>query len=98
MLGLGSVVILKKRDGTSFEQKLVIVDRFLLESKESPSYYQYKGIPYPYGNINKGNGVLFCNRDILHLVHEGYSDEVDSQFCKDIEAQLAKLGIKQVSV
>lgn len=97
MKGLGSIVILKKRDGSSFEQKLVIVDRFLLENKDSKNYYQYKGIPYPYGNIDKGKGVLFCDSDILHLVHEGYRDSTDIQFCEEIQKQFEKLGIKQAN-
>ncbi len=47
MLGLGSVVIIKKKDNTLMNHKVVIADRFMLENKDSKEYFQYKGIVYP---------------------------------------------------
>lgn len=98
MLALGSVVIIKKKDNTLMDNKLVIVDRFMLEKKDSKEYFQYKGVVYPMGSYQGGQGVLFNDEHIGKVVLEGYKDEYDDEFIKLIENKFKEINIKKVEV
>lgn len=95
MLGLGSVVIINKKDNTLMENKVVITDRFMLENKYSKEYFQYKGVVYPLGSYQGGQGVLFNDDHIGKIVFEGYKDEYDDEFVKVIEKKFEELDIKK---
>ncbi len=93
MLGLGTVVLLKNKDNTLMNHKIVIVERYLLKNKDSKEYYQYKGVIHPFVSYKQEGGFLFNDEFIGKIIFEGYLDEDDEKFSQAIEEQFDKMGI-----
>ncbi len=95
MLGLGTVVILEKKDKTLMDHKVVIVDRYLFETKNSKEYFQYKGVVHPFVSYKEGGGVLFNDEHVGQVIFEGYFDLKDESFCQAMEEKFEELDISK---
>ena len=78
-LSLGSIIILK-----GSVRKVMIISRGLVTVlNDSPVFFDYGAVTYPEGLV--GEQILYCNhKDVVKVVHEGYSDEDDKMMIDNI--------------
>ena len=76
---LGSVVQLKE-----FEQLVVITGRMQGRAEDEHSVMEYIGIPYPTGFQSTNEFLGFNSEQIERLVHLGYADEQELEWCKEL--------------
>lgn len=79
-LALGTVLIIK---GTS--QKVMIIQRAVtVQEKDGEKYFDYGAVMFPEGLI-KADVIYFSEEDIFEVIDEGYSDENDKIFVKQLK-------------
>lgn len=83
---LGTVVELKKEylEKIISKEKIekarfVIVNRFMINN-ESKTYFQYAGVVYPLGMLEKGQVIQFTTALIDKVVYSGYSDDQEEAY------------------
>lgn len=82
LLPLGSVVNLKKGDGT----KVVIIGRLTLtEDNGVKGYFEYSSVVYPTGIVDANQLLFFNSEDINEVFHTGFSDEQEKQLQQEIK-------------
>jgi hypothetical protein len=84
-LALGTVVVMK---GTA--QKVMIIQRAVTINDEGKEkYFDYGSVLYPEGLI-KANVIYFTKEDIFEVLNNGYSDEDDKIFVKQLNVALGQ--------
>lgn len=84
-LPVGSVVRLK--DAT----RNVVVIGFAIIEDGSSNPWDYLGCAYPIGVISNDKNLLFNIEQIEEVISEGYSDEEDKRFRKELEETMEQL-------
>ena len=93
-LPLGSVVGLKKEefsnilDSTAIESLKVVITQRLASLDETPVYFNYGGIIYPFGVFKEARSVYFTPELIDEVIHPGYSDDADHAFVTAMKLEL----------
>lgn len=73
-LPLGSVVMTAR----STHPFMIIARMFKKPGKQE--YFDYRGVPYPEGNINPENIQCFDREDITEILFVGYECEIEERF------------------
>ena len=81
LLPIGSVVRLKNG-----ERSVMIVGRSQTPADDDTMLYDYAGVLYPEGYIDRNNLALFNHEDIGEIHYIGYIDIVQRNFNELIEA------------
>lgn len=84
-LPVGSIVKLK-----GATRKVVVIGFAIIEDGSSKPW-DYLGCAYPIGVISNDKNLLFNIDQIEKVVSEGYSDEEDKRFRKELEETMGKL-------
>lgn len=78
-IAVGSVVRLKGKKQTI---DVVIIGRMLQNNKSD--ICEYVGVIYPYGYTGGEDGIVFKHEDIEEVIHEGYVDEREEEYNKEL--------------
>ena len=73
-LPLGSVVLTSR----STHPYMIIARRFKKPGKQE--YFDYRGVPFPEGNITEENIRCFDQEDIREILFTGYDCEIEERF------------------
>ena len=80
LLPIGSVVTLKDAD-----KSLMIVGRSQTPADDDNKFYDYSGILYPEGYLDRQHLALFNHEDIEEVRYIGYIDFVQRNFTEILE-------------
>ena len=96
MLPIGTVVLLKDAI-----HRLMITGFSAVSYAEKTKVYDYWGCFYPEGQIESDQHFVFNNSNISKVIHEGYSDDEEKKFRKEVEVLIDKIrdenGIMKVT-
>lgn len=82
LLPLGSIVNLKKGDGT----KVLIIGRMTLtEDNGVKGFFEYSSVIYPTGIVDANQLLFFNHQDIDNIFHVGFKDRQEDQIQKQIK-------------
>ncbi len=81
LLPIGSVVRLKGAD-----RSLVIVGRSQTPADDENHIYDYSGVIFPEGYLDRNNVALFDHDDIEEIRYVGYMDIIQRHFNDTLEA------------
>lgn len=87
LLPVGSVVFLKDAI-----KKLMVIG--IKPGNEEGKFFDYIGVMYPEGYINKDILFLFNHEDIVDIVYRGYENPEHTQFLQQIKVGMEKLNKK----
>lgn len=89
LLPLGSVVLLKNAT-----HRLMVIGYAAIrygENGKSSLVYDYWGCPYPEGQFESDQHMIFNHKDIKDIIAEGYSDDSEKKFRKRVENVLKQI-------
>ena len=87
-LPIGTVVLLKEAT------RKVLIIGFAQVEENSKKIWDYVGCAYPIGVISNNTSLLFDKEQIDKVIFQGYSDNEDKTFRKDLEANLSRIKNK----
>lgn len=87
LLPIGSVVLLKNG-----KKKIVVAGVMQVKQMDNGEtiLYDYMGVPYPEGYMNRDTGLLFNHDNIQEIVFKGYADEERENFINVIKMLVDK--------
>lgn len=85
-LGLGTIVEVDDMDGLKHTKYLVIA-RAIGQDSNGETMLRYMLAPHPFGNVadQKENILRVTASQITNIIHEGYTDELDTKLLEDLE-------------
>ncbi|MGX7048484.1 hypothetical protein RU86_GL001662 [Lactococcus piscium] len=85
-LGLGTIVEVDDMDALE-HTKYVVVARAIGQDSNGETILRYMLAPHPYGHVpdQKENILRITASQITKIIHEGYTDELDTKLLDDLE-------------
>lgn len=85
-LGLGTIVEVDDMDALK-HTKYVVIARAIGQDSNGETMLRYMLAPHPYGNVadQKEKILRVTASQITNIIHEGYTDELDTKLLDDLE-------------